>query len=159
MPSFTPSSQAQLIDRREFARRDCLYLLLTEPRYLTSPKLAVLHQEDSETAPVEVCQSFSESLVKSLWPGCKVGDNGPYGRAILFEYPANSEAMMHVFEWIKESVEKGTYQELDKLTWRRSAILPRMKEAARVMEIEKLTTIVDTAMASGVLDAAETVQQ
>ncbi|KAK5098632.1 hypothetical protein LTR70_002520 [Exophiala xenobiotica] len=127
--------------------------------YLNPPMIAILHQEDTETSPTEVCESLPESLVKSLWPNCKIGDNGAYGRAIHFEYPANGEAVMEVFAWLKQSVEKGAYQDLSNLTWRRNVILPRMKEAARVMEIGKLAEIVDAAMASGIPDAAETVLQ
>lgn len=73
-------------------------------------------------------------------------------------YPANSEGIMNVFGWLKASVEQGTYQTLDKTTWRRNALLPRIKEAARVVEIQKLVEIVEAAMAADIPDAAETVQ-
>lgn len=136
-----------------------LYFPLTDLRYLSAPTIAVLHQEDTETSLTEVCDSLPESLVKGLWPGCKIGDNGLYDRAICFQYPANGEAVLEVFAWLKQSVEKGAYQDLSNLTWRRSVMLPRMKEAARVMEIEKLANIVDSAMASAIPDAAETVQK
>lgn len=121
--------------------------------------IAILYQEDNETSPIEVCEALPESLAKSMWPGCKTGDNGAYGRAIHFEYPANGEAVMEVFAWLKQSVEKGAYQDLSNITWRRNVILPRMKEATRLVEIEKLAEVVDAAMASGIPDAAETVQQ
>lgn len=121
--------------------------------------IAILYQEDNETSPTEVCEALPESLVKSLWPSCKIGDNAACGRAIHFEYPANGEAVMEIFAWLKQSIEKWAYQDLSNITWRRNVILPRMKEAARVVEIEKLAEVVDAAMASGIPDAAETVQQ
>jgi len=65
---------------------------------------------------------------------------------------------MNIFAWLKASVEKGAYQDLSNITWRRNELLPRMKRAAEVMEIEKLIDIVDAAVAAGILDAAETIQ-
>jgi len=95
--------------------------------------------------------------VKFLWPGCILGD-GSHGRAILFEYPVNGEAVMHALSWLKDSVEEGAYQPLSVHGWRASVLLPRIKQAAEVMEIEKLVEVVCVAEASGVPDAAETVQ-
>jgi len=136
---------------------DALTLRSLACRYLNGSTIAILHKEEANDTQTEVCDSISAILVKALWPGCKLGE-GAYGRAVLFEYPANGEAVMHVFAWLKASVEQGLYQNLDNITWRRNVLLPRMKEAARIMEIQKLTEIVEAAMASDIPDAAETVQ-
>jgi hypothetical protein len=126
-------------------------------RYLEEPKIAILHQENSSETPTKVCDFTSETLVKFLWPGCILGD-GSHGRAILLEYPANGEAVMHALSWLKDSVEKGAYQHLSVYGWRTTVLHPRIKQAAEVMEIEKLVEVVRVAEASGIPDAAETVQ-
>lgn len=131
-------------------------------RYLDGNTITILHRLDFKHPRTVIATKFPEKLTIGLWPDAQLVNDPIYGRALLWEFEANSEGLVLAHNWILKAVRGGTYDDLSGLSYRVEAQLRAMQDAGANMVIGKLVTVTNAGLQrlrdGTQIDASQSVQ-
>lgn len=151
-------------DKQQYAKRLHMLSQLTDSlRYLTGEKITILHRLSPDDTRTVIAKDFPEKLTVALWPGAEIGYRPDYGRALLWQFEADAEGLAEAHGWILKAVKDGHYDDLSGLSFRAQAIMQAMNNAAKAMQITKLSEIAKAGLrrikTEEQLDASQSVDQ